>query len=383
MKNNYARLGQGFAHPKNSLPCYSTGGYALKSPAKSGVGIGVLHLHTATQTRRASFLLSQHNHTQIMVGCVGASHEAPVSVCAGYANPAQFTTSEIGVSGGEVISSHTEAATWLLPQPKNCPNLPGFSSVRQKARRVLPLLSASLPTVSKKPASGIPAGILFLPPKFALNVRFISTVAARLNWMLRKWEVAMFNLQTLTAKARELRGNVLKASTTKGTRTMTPVYEREEQRKLRERIQQTQPDWVLLWWDIATVTGWRTSDVCNFRYSCINWETGIATIIVAKQTKAAEARATRKGIEIVRQQRKDAARLAGDHIAYMHWDSVSCDELAAGMTEEEQAIVFELVAKAEVKHDTKQLPPGIVKRLRERMERNLIGDNLVFSPQPD
>ncbi|MCK7153921.1 hypothetical protein L8O12_00410 [Enterobacter kobei] len=189
----------------------------------------------------------------------------------------------------------------------------------------------------------------------------------------------MFNLQTLTAKARELRGNVVKATTTKGTRTMTPVYEREEQRKLRERIQQTQPDWVLLWWDIATVTGWRTSDVCNFRYSCINWETGIATIIVAKQTKAAEARATRKGIEIVRQQRKDAARLAGDHIGYMHWDSVSCDELAAGMTEEEQAIVFELVAKAEVKHDTKQLPPGIIKRLRERMERNLIGDDLVFS----
>gem|GEM_PF-5127903 len=55
----------------------------------------------------------------------------------------------------------------------------------------------------------------------------------------------MFNLQTLTAKARELRGNVVKATTTKGTRTMTPVYEREEQLKLRERIQQTQPDWVV------------------------------------------------------------------------------------------------------------------------------------------
>ncbi|HCI8087655.1 TPA: integrase, partial [Klebsiella pneumoniae] len=76
---------------------------------------------------------------------------------------------------------------------------------------------------------------------------------------------------------------------------------------------------------------------------------------------------------------KDAARLAGDHIAYMHWDSVSCDELAAGMTDEEQAIVFELVAKAEVKHDTKQLPPGIIKRLRERQERNLVDDDLVFS----
>lgn len=164
----------------------------------------------------------------------------------------------------------------------------------------------------------------------------------------------MLNLQTLTAKARELRSNVVKAVSTKGFRTMTPVYDREEQRKLRERIQQTQPEWVLLWWDIATVTGWRTADVCNLRYSCINWQTGQATIVVAKQTKAAEARATRKGIEIVRQQRKDATRLAADHIAYMKWDSVSCDELAADMTADEQAIVFGLVARAEVKHDTKR-----------------------------
>ncbi|EPM7412895.1 tyrosine-type recombinase/integrase [Klebsiella variicola] len=189
----------------------------------------------------------------------------------------------------------------------------------------------------------------------------------------------MLNLQTLTAKARQLRGNVVKAVSTKGSRTMTPVYDRDEQRKLRERIQQTQPDWVLLWWDIATVTGWRTSDVCNLRYSCINWETGTATIVVAKQTKAAEARASRKGIEIVRQQRKDAARLAADHIAYMKWDSITCDALAADMSDEEQAIVFGLVAKADVKHDTKQLPPGIIKRLRERLDRNLVEDDLVFS----
>ncbi|WP_208952521.1 tyrosine-type recombinase/integrase, partial [Rahnella sp. ChDrAdgB13] len=185
--------------------------------------------------------------------------------------------------------------------------------------------------------------------------------------------------QTLTAKARELRGNVVKAVSTKGSRTMTPVYDRDEQRKLRDRIQQTQADWVLLWWDISVCTGWRTSDVCNFRYSCINWETGKATIVVAKQTKAAEARATRKGIEIVRQQRKDAARIAGDHIAYMQWDSVSCDELASDMTDKEQAIVFDLVSRAEVKQDTKQLPPGIIKRLRDRLARNFVDDDLVFS----
>ncbi len=58
----------------------------------------------------------------------------------------------------------------------------------------------------------------------------------------------MLNLQTLTARARELRGNVVSAISTRGSRTMTPVYDREEQRKLRERIQQTQPEWLLLWW---------------------------------------------------------------------------------------------------------------------------------------
>lgn len=187
------------------------------------------------------------------------------------------------------------------------------------------------------------------------------------------------NLQTLTAKARELRGNVVKAISTKGSRTMTPVYDHDEQIKLRERIQQTQPEWVLLWWDIATVTGWRTADVCNLRYSCINWETGQATIVVSKQTKAAEARATRKGIEIVRRQRKETARIEADHIAYMKWDSISCDELAADMTDEEQEIVFGLVSRAEIKHDTKQLPEGVIKRLRERQEHNLVEDDLVFS----
>ncbi|HAK8244269.1 TPA: tyrosine-type recombinase/integrase [Salmonella enterica] len=187
------------------------------------------------------------------------------------------------------------------------------------------------------------------------------------------------NLQSLTAKARAVRGNIVAAVSTKGSRTKSPVYERDEQIKLRERIQQTQPEWVLLWWDISVVTGWRTADVCNLRYSCIDWTTGKATITVAKQTKAAEARATRKGVELVRKARKDAARMDGDHVGYMAWDSATPDEIAASMTPDEQEMCFELVSRADVKRDTKQLPPGILKRLADRMERNLVDDDLVFS----
>ena len=93
-------------HIDSAIP----GRYTVQAPYKAGAGIGVLELHTATIGALASFLLLQLSYTQIMVGWVGAPKGAPVSVCAGYANPAQFTTSEIGVSGGGSISPIKEAA---------------------------------------------------------------------------------------------------------------------------------------------------------------------------------------------------------------------------------------------------------------------------------
>ena len=123
MKNNYARLGQGFAHPKNSLPCYSTEGYALKAPAKSGVRIGVLNDCMATHDAPSVFfcavdpshlfsrvVVQNRSASKIMVGWVGAEKSAPESIQSGYANPAQSTTSEIGVSGGSNNRYLLEAA---------------------------------------------------------------------------------------------------------------------------------------------------------------------------------------------------------------------------------------------------------------------------------
>ncbi|EGL9426468.1 peptidase, partial [Salmonella enterica] len=86
------------------------GRYTVQAPYKAGAGIGVLELLSATNDAPASFLLSQLGYIQIMVGWVGAPKGAPVSDNAGYANPAQFTTSEIGVSGGGVTSKLSEAA---------------------------------------------------------------------------------------------------------------------------------------------------------------------------------------------------------------------------------------------------------------------------------
>ncbi|EDM4448482.1 peptidase [Salmonella enterica subsp. enterica serovar Dublin] len=107
-------------HIDSAIP----GRYTVQAPHKAGAGIGVLELHTATMGALASFLLLQLSYTQIMVGWVGAPKGAPVSVCAGYANPAQFTTSEIGVSDGGSYPLHTEAAIMAtipaLVQPELC-----------------------------------------------------------------------------------------------------------------------------------------------------------------------------------------------------------------------------------------------------------------------
>ncbi len=105
-------------HIDSAIP----GGYTVQAPYKAGAGIGVLELIKAIYDAPASFLSSAFAHIKIMVGWAGASKDAPVSLIAGYANPAQFTTSEIGVSGGGGSSLIKEAANMAtvsaLAQPK-------------------------------------------------------------------------------------------------------------------------------------------------------------------------------------------------------------------------------------------------------------------------
>ncbi|ECD4640344.1 Rha family transcriptional regulator [Salmonella enterica] len=100
------------------------GRYTVQAPYKTGAGIGVLEMLSAIYDAPASFLSSASAHTKIMVGWTGAPKGAPVSDNAGYANPVQFTTSEIGVSGGEGNSLLSEAAIMAtipaLVQPELC-----------------------------------------------------------------------------------------------------------------------------------------------------------------------------------------------------------------------------------------------------------------------
>ncbi|MGQ3904869.1 host cell division inhibitor Icd-like protein [Mixta calida] len=98
--------------------------YCFPAAAKSAAGIGVLSNSMVTPDAPCVFFrvfasvhpfygqwLLRHCLVCVMVARAGASHEAPVSIEAGYANPVRATTSEIGVSGGGVNRYSMESAT--------------------------------------------------------------------------------------------------------------------------------------------------------------------------------------------------------------------------------------------------------------------------------
>ena len=126
-------------------------------------------------------------------------------------------------------------------------------------------------------------------------------------------------------------------------------------------------------------TGWRTADVANLRYDAIDWDAGAVTITVAKQTKAAQARALAKGLKEIRESRQSAALAAGDAVAYMQWGASSRDELAAAASPAELDRLQTLVASAPRKVDTKRLSADLLARLAAMKDAAFWQDGFVFS----
>ncbi|MEN2732328.1 ash family protein [Escherichia coli] len=87
-----------------------SGRYTVSAPYKAGAGIGVLKLSTAMYDAPASFYRPHLLTSRLWWAGRGHRKVRRCSVDAGYANPVQFTTSEIGVSGGGSFSLSTEAA---------------------------------------------------------------------------------------------------------------------------------------------------------------------------------------------------------------------------------------------------------------------------------
>ncbi|MDT3545086.1 host cell division inhibitor Icd-like protein [Cronobacter sakazakii] len=125
---------------KKGLPTIANPVYGYSAPAKSGAGIGVPVIIRAHNTRHACFFVPR-SYTPSMVDCMGAEQSAPVSLIPGYANPVQFTTSEIGVSGGGYQDHESEAAAMLATTPTQNPQ---FIWLIAAVRRDMPTITAKI-----------------------------------------------------------------------------------------------------------------------------------------------------------------------------------------------------------------------------------------------
>lgn len=188
-------------------------------------------------------------------------------------------------------------------------------------------------------------------------------------------------MSTLTAAQllAQLRQNAAPILTTATrTNTKSPISE-PDQKTIRAYIEQHEPAWLLAFYDVSLETGWRTNDCASLRYDAIDWDAGTVTITVAKQTKAAQARALAKGLKEIREARQAAALSAGDAVTYMQWGAAGRDELAAAASPAELDRLQTLVASAPRKVDTKRLSADLLARLAAMKDAAFWQDGFVFS----
>lgn len=148
------REGEFLESRKKGLPTIANPVYGYSAPAKSGAGIGLPEMIKAIHDAPSVFFCvvsSVHlffNDAgiirvahKIMVGCAGASSEAPGSLITGKTNSAQSTTNKIGLFGGGYIPLIKEAAAMLATTPTQNPR---FIWLIAAVRRDMPTITAKI-----------------------------------------------------------------------------------------------------------------------------------------------------------------------------------------------------------------------------------------------
>jgi len=151
------------------------------------------------------------------------------------------------------------------------------------------------------------------------------------------------------------------------SRAVTPVYDEKHIEQLTRTIREEAPEWLSLWFDISIESGGRTADIASLRFSNVDYATGELRYTVAKQSKAARARAVRKGLIAVRDERMKAATDA----EYRQLASMPLEELALTLSATEEEIVAAAVAKAKAKTDSKFLSPALTARIQKFQDKGL------------
>lgn len=175
------------------------------------------------------------------------------------------------------------------------------------------------------------------------------------------------------------------AAESNGAFTKEALHDAEDRRKVAAYMRANSPAWLRVWWLCSLESGWRTADVCRLRWDDIDLVTGTATIVVAKQTKAAQSRAARAVVLRYIEQDKQTAIVSGDIAAWQRLSRTTPEDYVQASQDEEMLLAIQQAANdAAPKIDRKQLSPQLMAELKNMQagspwafifDRRILGSN--------
>ncbi|WP_312354441.1 tyrosine-type recombinase/integrase [Pantoea vagans] len=190
---------------------------------------------------------------------------------------------------------------------------------------------------------------------------------------------------TVSARARQ-------SAESEGKFTKEALHDAADRQKVAAYMREHSAPWLRAWYILSLETGWRTADVCRLTWNDIDLDTGTATIVVAKQTKAAQSRAARAVVLRYIEQDKQAAIMRGDIPAWQRLTRIAPDQYVQASPDGDMlAEVQQAANDAPPKIDRKQLSPQLVAELQRMkqgspfefvFDRRIIGSNRAAGIRP-
>lgn len=160
-----------------------------------------------------------------------------------------------------------------------------------------------------------------------------------------------------------------------GSRAKNAMPDKEIVDLIRERIRSTEPDYMLLWFDLAIATGYRVADVCGLRFSEINYRKGSVSIFQSKEFNIARSRVVRKVLSEIKQERMNAASKSGDYKTYHDLSLMKCEEFSG---EEADKKILHNLQRLSHSESERLLPIEILDRIVTLRQVNQL-DDYIFS----
>lgn len=185
----------------------------------------------------------------------------------------------------------------------------------------------------------------------------------------------------LTGIKKEVTAAQIEKSKAEKSYTKVPVRETVDQNKLRDYISTTQPLYFRVFYALSVETAHRPGDLSALKWSNINLDTGEMSVIVNKQTQAAQSRARKAFFKAEMQRDIETAKRRRDFDEWDKLERMSVDDWVNSLPDERYA---PLAAAAE-NHVDKEAKAKLQENVLPRVLVNALIDykkSFVIEPLP-